>query len=540
MIKNRQAQLKWLAFLVILTLFCVFAAGAQDSGVQNVSSPEPRADILPIDAMDSFGELERPKVHFLHDRHTDALEKKGKDCLTCHLTEKDRLSPKFKRLVDGTKNDVMDIYHSECMACHKQAGTSGEKTGPVESCGECHREADRWIDSRVPMGFDQSLHYRHTRTTEDKCELCHHQYDDIAKKLVYPKEKEDSCRYCHKQETQGNRISMRQASHDSCIDCHKKTLEKALADSAVKKKAGPVKCSGCHDPKRQDAIEKVRDVPRLKRNQPDVVLLQFGRKEPPPAGTAESKMNPVPFNHKEHEKYNTSCSVCHHASLESCSSLCHTPAGSKLGKQINLERAMHQLGTKASCMGCHESRVRDKKCAGCHSFIEKGREFKQSTCTQCHTQPQEGAVKKPEAAAAMLLQSRKTLSTTGTYRDEDIPEKVLIRELSDIYEPVEFPHRRIVHALIGNIKSDKLADVFHSQTGAICQGCHHHSPESPKPPSCRSCHGRPFDEKNPQIPGITAAYHQQCMGCHREMEITKPSAVSCTECHKAKSPPGRS
>jgi hypothetical protein len=137
----------------------------------------------------------------------------------------------------------------------------------------------------------------------------------------------------------------------------------------------------------------------------------------------------------------------------------------------------------------------------------------------------------------MLLESRKTLSGTGTYRDEEIPEKVLIKELSNLYEAVEFPHRRIVQALTKNIQNNKLADVFHSQKGTLCQGCHHHSPESPKPPSCRSCHGKPFDEKNPQVPGINAAYHQQCMGCHKEMEINKPSAVACTECHKAKSPP---
>ena len=75
-----------------------------------------RPDVITIDTMAAFGKLERPPVLFLHDQHTDALKEQNKDCMTCHLSENDRLSPKFKRLKDTGRQEVMDIYHVDCMA----------------------------------------------------------------------------------------------------------------------------------------------------------------------------------------------------------------------------------------------------------------------------------------------------------------------------------------------------------------------------------------------------------------------------------------
>ena len=43
---------------------------------------------------------------------------------------------------------------------------------------------------------------------------------------------------------------------------------------------------------------------------------------------------------------------------------------------------------------------------------------------------------------------------------------------------------------------------------------------------------RPFDEKNLTRPGLKAAYHQLCLGCHEVMKIEKPSPTGCTDCHK--------
>jgi rRNA maturation endonuclease Nob1 len=34
------------------------------------------------------------------------------------------------------------------------------------------------------------------------------------------------------------------------------------------------------------------------------------------------------------------------------------------------------------------------------------------------------------------------------------------------------------------------------------------------------------------MPGMKAAYHQQCIGCHDRMEMKKTK--ECTDCHKKK------
>ena len=94
------------------------------------------------------------------------------------------------------------------------------------------------------------------------------------------------------------------------------------------------------------------------------------------------------------------------------------------------------------------------------------------------------------------------------------------------------PHRKIVQGLVKRIGDNKLAAFFHEQPGTLCQGCHHNSPVAKKPPQCGSCHGQPFNEEEPNVPGLYGAYHIQCMGCHSEMGIEKP--VGCTECHKEK------
>jgi hypothetical protein len=111
---------------------------------------------------------------------------------------------------------------------------------------------------------------------------------------------------------------------------------------------------------------------------------------------------------------------------------------------------------------------------------------------------------------------------------------VEIKALSKQYEPAKLPHRKIVQTLVKNLKDSKLAGSFHRDLGTVCQGCHHNSPLSKKPPACASCHGQPFDGRNLFKPGLQAAYHLQCMECHKDMGTEKPVATNCTGCHKEK------
>jgi hypothetical protein len=474
--------------------------------------------------MTVFGKLEKQPVEFLHDTHTKALAKKNMDCTACHLTENNRIFPKFKRIKDMDRIEVMNVYHKGCISCHGEMKVAREKAGPVE-CDGCHSEKALYSSSRQPMGFDKSLHFRHSQAQEKKCEVCHHEYDPAAKKIFYAKGKEGTCRYCHLDKTVENASSMRLAAHTQCIDCHRKRL-------AQSQDTGPATCGGCHDAGLQKKIAKAKDIPRLERGQPNAVLIQAvksdGQKVEP-----FTRMSVVPFNHIGHEGYADNCRVCHHSSMDACGK-CHTLQGSKDGKFVNLQTAMHRASAQASCIGCHDGFQADKRCAGCHASIPRKDPPRLSGCVSCHNPIPDGVAPQtePKTMAAMLLEDRKPVSVT--YADEDIPETVEIKGLSKQYEPVKLPHRKIVQALVKNIKDSKLAGSFHQSPGTVCQGCHHNSPVAKKPPACASCHGQPFDGRNLFIPGLQAAYHLQCMECHKDMGIEKPAATNCAACHKEK------
>ena len=116
-----------------------------------------RADLIVIDGLKAFSPLERPAVPFYHDKHTEALAKQDKDCLTCHQTVKDRLSFKFKRIEDRDKQAVMDIYHDQCISCHKENKAQEKPSGPV-TCGQCHVEEAAPLTNWRPIELDKSLH----------------------------------------------------------------------------------------------------------------------------------------------------------------------------------------------------------------------------------------------------------------------------------------------------------------------------------------------------------------------------------------------
>jgi hypothetical protein len=512
---------------ILLGIVLVLAAVLTAVAVAPQAAPENpgRADVITIDGLNAFGPLERPAVLFFHDKHTDALAKQNQTCTACHETTKNGLSQKFKRVQDTNKEMVMEIYHDQCISCHKQSGKSGrQSSGPV-TCGECHVKDPKVQSTRQPMALDKSLHYRHVKANNKKCDICHHQYNPGTKTLYYEKGKEGACLYCHKQQTQENRISSRLASHQSCVACH-------YGMTAQNQDAGPVRCSGCHDPEQQALFEKVSPIPRMERGQPDVVMVKTGLEQ---AGIAAGRMPPVPFDHKAHEGYNDTCRQCHHAGLQSCAT-CHTVEGSKESRQVKLAQAMHQNGSGRSCVGCHGQQQAQPQCIGCHSSISKRRSLAgEASCKSCHM---DGRVENPlpvegtgqsMAAAADLLLSR--TPTTGTIAPDQIPETVTIQVLAKSYEGVVLPHRKIVQSLAQGMKDNRLANYFHTDPTVLCQGCHHQSPVSAKPPLCGSCHGRSSEALNLSRPGLMAAYHQQCIQCHDMMGLEKPASRECTACH---------
>lgn len=548
---------KLLIFIVLIGICtcCFFLFG--ETG--NIWSEEDRTGSAverPIFISDTamFKELERPPVEFYHDRHTVALEKEG--CGACHpQDEKGRFIFKYpKGRDDKTEQGLMNSYHDSCIGCHNEISKAGKKSGFI-TCGECHvvrkksqemeylpigpdyyhalkdtyhrdciachkegksltKEAKvlDWKDFYVKekeiekatwpkIGFDYYLHYQHEKGLEKKCEFCHHIYNEEEKKLVYKKETESSCRDCHREKDEEKRRSFRKVAHTDCINCH-------IGRKKEGKKAGPFACAKCHTEQKQRTSEEMAGVPRQNRKQPEKVLIK----------TEETRMREVPFDHKAHEGYTRSCRTCHHETLNACKK-CHTLKGSKEGGKVTLAEAYHKVSSEWSCIGCHESKKSEPLCAGCHHLMKSG--LTNTSCLLCHS----GVIDKAKGTLK--------LGTADELLPEKISEEISINVIEKDYMPAKFPHLRIIKKLTDISNASKLAKHFHSDQMVICSGCHHESPvEAGKPvPLCSTCHSQGMESRRTDVPGLLGAYHRQCLGCHKEMEI---EPTGCTGCHAEK------
>jgi len=552
MVKARPL-LRWAGILVACASISFFGIEAR-SEQEPAKAPVPgRPDLIKINTLAAFGKLELPAVKFFHDKHTEVLLKEKKNCETCHFVEDNKLSLAFKRQKGTKPADIKDIYHASCIGCHTDMDAAGKKSGPLDGfCRSCH-DARPIAAARMDVGLDKVLHFRHADSKsipansadKDNCASCHHAYDKKAKKTFYAKGKEETCRHCHGNQPQDGAMSLEQASHRQCVLCH---LD--LANKGVEEK-GPFLCAGCHGAaglalvakKNQAAVAKLpnQEVPRLMRGQPDAALITYDPKVDKSKGAKPLLMNPVAFDHKAHEKYNDSCRVCHHASMDSCDK-CHTLAGAKAGKFVTFEQAMHLPSSQQSCLGCHAAKQAALSCAGCHNRMAKSQRPDDATCRQCHMQLPSGIEalranlfanpQQKSGVAEAMLKNRNM--NPGTYAIGDIPDKVVIKELADKYEPVEMNHRAHVLSLMKGMQGNPLAEYFHRDPGTICQGCHHNSPPAKQPPNCINCHGQQVAVKESNRPALLAAHHGQCMGCHTDMRLEKPAATACLECHQEK------
>ena len=520
--------------IILAGVFFVIASVYSDTDLHGM-----RPDILMIDLPAIPGGEKMPAVQFLHDAHTQRVQEK-KNCSTCHLEKDQQFVFKFMRLDNGSIETDMAIYHENCIACHVKTEASGEKAGPVTGdCRSCHKTQIDMGSSWKPLSFDKSLHYRHESANvilpKDagdtvNCSACHHTYDKSTQKTVYTRGEEGSCRYCHKEEKTEEASSIRSASHDACVNCHQTLVSQ-------KKTAGPVECAGCHAAEGQAGIKVVAPVPRMKRNQPDAVLLaSWITGQDTDAKKVTQQMDPVPFNHEVHEQANASCQSCHHETLKKCSD-CHTEKGSQDGGQVQLAQAMHSSTSTQSCIGCHKEAQKDKNCAGCHAGMPD-KPFMDENCRQCHRLdravlgpwPMNKAAKSELAAEAIKASAGNFVKPT----DEQIPEKVVIDVLADQYEGAQFPHRQIIRSIESRIGDNRMAGYFHDKKTTLCMGCHHNSPASLQPPKCAACHGEAPKGSLDERPGLMGAYHGQCIKCHQKMEIKDPAATDCAKCHKEK------
>ncbi|MBW1895621.1 MAG: Ni/Fe-hydrogenase cytochrome b subunit, partial [Deltaproteobacteria bacterium] len=128
------------------------------------------------------------------------------------------------------------------------------------------------------------------------------------------------------------------------------------------------------------------------------------------------------------------------------------------------------------------------------------------------------AVETTDTARRPLPVIEKVTPTIDDAPKLQVIDSPVINEYSDLYEPVRFMHSK--HA---NVVKD-------------CTICHHRMPREKDdkygepatlaklqkkkalPTGCASCHGRPFNPKQLDTPGLKGAYHQLCMDCHNESE----------------------
>ena len=487
--------------LLGLSLILIVAATLQPAAAEETTQRTITPATVVMQLPEAMGAPERPAVEFNHAAHSKALEKEG--CTACHSTDEGGLVTSLSATMQVEDRDgLIDAYHNACMGCHKERALSSSEGGPI-TCGECHVKRVPGVSERSPMGFDYSLHGRHVKAFEDKCENCHHVYDEAEKKLKYEKGKEESCASCHGDVDEERKLSLANASHRACVSCHLARADKDL-------EAGPVLCVGCHDLEHQLAIERMEEVPRLLRGQPDTAWI----------AAADAKSAAVPFDHQAHEPRTTSCSTCHHETLKPCAD-CHTLLGSVEGAGITMAQAYHLMSSEHSCVGCHAITTDSKDCGGCHRAL--GHPPSEGACAVCHSGPHVAALPADGPPPTLAEVTLEALPATS----DEFPEKVIIESLVDRYEPSTLPHSKIVGKLHTNVTERALAERIHGATERMCGGCHHHSPAGTRPPPCRSCHSEVADTTRDK-PGLKAAYHRQCMGCHIDMGIEKQG---CTDCH---------
>jgi len=130
-------------------------------------------------------------------------------------------------------------------------------------------------------------------------------------------------------------------------------------------------------------------------------------------------------------------------------------------------------------------------------------------CKTCHT------CDVPTKDDPCLVICPREKIATVYQKPEETPELIVIKELGDRYNEVNFSHK--IHAQM-------------SVMSGGCENCHHHNTSGPIL-KCNSCHEPNRKRENVSLPDLKGAYHRQCMDCHREWS----HETGCNSCHSLKS-----
>jgi hypothetical protein len=145
-------------------------------------------------------------------------------------------------------------------------------------------------------------------------------------------------------------------------------------------------------------------------------------------------------------------------------------------------------------------------------------------CASCHS------------GSLTRLDHARKLPDPATLFPPELKDELEISLLSQDYAPTTVKHREIATRLTRVSNENRLASFFHTGETTICSGCHHVGAveTGKRVPPCSACH-TVRNEPTGGIPTLLGAYHQQCLGCHRQMGYPEPEMPqSCTGCHREK------
>ena len=140
-----------------------------------------------------------------------------------------------------------------------------------------------------------------------------------------------------------------------------------------------------------------------------------------------------------------------------------------------------------------------------NSQSHKNMDFNCSTCHACDT---------PTKSNPCLIECPREKMMTVHQTPAQSPEVIVLnkmKSLEDIYEPVQFTHR--LHAEMAGMSGG-------------CQLCHHYNPPG-NVVSCSECHSTSRIREDISKPDLKAAFHRQCIDCHREWD----GNIECESCH---------
>jgi len=130
------------------------------------------------------------------------------------------------------------------------------------------------------------------------------------------------------------------------------------------------------------------------------------------------------------------------------------------------------------------------------------------TCKTCH------ACDVPTRQDPCLNQCPRAQMSNLDESPDKAPEVEILKELSNRYMPVIFPHK--MHAQMSVLSGG-------------CKTCHHYNTIGVIQP-CKNCHNAERKRNDISKPDLEAAYHRQCINCHREWSHEN----SCVSCHALK------